>query len=87
MTLESTTLHKPDPAPVQLAMSMLGANDPSGAVLIGDSKLDIEAGLNAGVDTALALWGTREILENGIRPTYLLNKPSELLSDALRQRK
>jgi pyrophosphatase PpaX len=71
--------HKPDPAPVLKALELL-ESDPSTTVFVGDSPHDMEAGQNAGVRTAAALWGpfSRERLEPH-RPTYWLGKPRELL--------
>jgi pyrophosphatase PpaX len=53
---DSLPEHKPDPAPVRLALSRLGRR-PDEAVLVGDSPHDVAAGNAAGVATAAALWG------------------------------
>ena len=54
--LESTTKHKPDPAPVVLACERLGV--PTAATwFVGDSPFDILAGNAAGARTCAALWG------------------------------
>ncbi|AYN40323.1 HAD family hydrolase [Streptomyces dangxiongensis] len=47
---------KPAPDIVLLALDKLGAG-PDGAVMVGDSALDLEAGRRAGVGTAAGLWG------------------------------
>jgi phosphoglycolate phosphatase-like HAD superfamily hydrolase len=45
---EDTDRLKPDPEPVLLALSLLGA-DRSGAWMVGDSRADIEAARSAGI--------------------------------------
>ncbi len=60
----STPRHKPDPAPVLLALERLQGR-PEDAVFIGDAPVDIAAGRAAGVRTIAALCGPfpRERLE------------------------
>src|SRR5947209_6934813 len=67
---DSSTRHKPDPEPVEIALRRLGRR-PSEAVFIGDSVHDLLAGQAAGVRTIAALWGAfrREAMEPG-KPTY-----------------
>lgn len=61
---ESTPRHKPDPAPVLLALERLGGL-PDETVFVGDAPVDIAAGRAAGVRTIAALCGpfSRERLE------------------------
>ncbi len=47
---------KPDPAPVLLALEKLGAC-PENAVMVGDSWLDVQAGIDAGTKTVRVLTG------------------------------
>ncbi len=54
--LESTAVHKPDPAPVWFALDTLGAKAEQ-AWMIGDSPFDLRAGRAAGTRTCGALWG------------------------------
>lgn len=54
--LESTTRHKPDPAPVVFACERLGVPT-SSAWFVGDSPFDILAGNAAGARSCAALWG------------------------------
>jgi pyrophosphatase PpaX len=70
---------KPHPEPVLKALAALGAST-EGAVLIGDSAHDIEAGHGAGVATAAVTWGpfSRETLE-AARPDYWLERPEQVL--------
>ena len=62
--LESTTYHKPDPAPIRFALHALGAAAAT-AWFVGDSPFDMQAGRGAGTRTVAALWGpfTRADLE------------------------
>lgn len=70
---------KPDPAIVEQIM----AADPSlckeEVVYIGDSNVDMQTGLNAGVDTVGVTWGfrSREELE-AFRPMAVVDHPAEL---------
>ncbi|NMC62610.1 MAG: HAD-IA family hydrolase [SAR324 cluster bacterium] len=80
VTVESTTHHKPHPEPVEYAMSLLGVQDPSEVLFVGDSEFDIEAGTRARVDTALALWGLFDSYEALVQPKYFLRSPEDLLS-------
>jgi pyrophosphatase PpaX len=75
---DSLLEHKPDPAPVRLALSQLG-RAPGEALLVGDSPHDVAAGNAAGVATAAALWGAcpRAVLE-AAGPRYALADVREL---------
>lgn len=53
---DHVTRFKPDPEPVRLALSQLGAG-PQHALFVGDSPHDLRAGRSAGVGTAAVLWG------------------------------
>ncbi|MGD0833335.1 MAG: HAD-IA family hydrolase [Candidatus Dormibacteria bacterium] len=54
--LEDVVRPKPSPEGLLLALRGLGV-EPSGAVFIGDTELDVEAGHRAGVTTWRAVWG------------------------------
>jgi pyrophosphatase PpaX len=56
VTCEDTDRHKPDPEPVLHALAALRA-EPATAVYVGDAPYDLQAGRDAGVATAAALWG------------------------------
>jgi pyrophosphatase PpaX len=60
---DSCARAKPHPEPVLLAASRLG-EDPTRALLVGDSRHDVAAAKAAGARAAAALWGacTREEL-------------------------
>lgn len=53
---EDTERHKPDPAPLMLAIERAGG-DPSRACYIGDAPFDMEAGKAAGITTIGVTWG------------------------------
>jgi len=53
---DSTLKHKPDPEPVELALTLLG-RAASDAIFVGDSPHDIEAGRAARVYTVGVTWG------------------------------
>jgi phosphoglycolate phosphatase len=74
---ETTHAYKPDPAPLQCAMELCGA-DPSLTVMVGDSSADIEAGRAAGI-TACAVTGGFHTREE------LLACSPDLLVDDLRE--
>jgi pyrophosphatase PpaX len=71
---DGSTRHKPDPEPVQIALTRLGCA-PSDAVFVGDSVHDIIAGNAAGVRTIAATWGAfkRSDLESAGPSRYLDN--------------
>jgi pyrophosphatase PpaX len=75
---ESTTRHKPDPAPVLYALEQMHA-PVAGAVFVGDSPYDIRSGNAAGVISVAAVWGfySRTVLE-AAHPAHLLEHISGL---------
>ena len=75
---DDTARHKPDPAPVRVALSRLGVS-PDDAVFVGDSPHDILAGNGADVMTIAALWGPfdRETLADA-RPDHFIGCMAEL---------
>ncbi|MDX1395215.1 MAG: HAD-IA family hydrolase [Gemmatimonadota bacterium] len=79
VTSDEPIPHKPDPAPVRLALERLavGADVTS---FVGDSVWDIRAGRAAGVCTVAALWGPfseDELI--GEVPDVLVDRPADLL--------
>lgn len=53
---EDTERHKPDPAPLLLALSRLGG-EPEKAAYVGDSPFDVEAAQAAGLRSIAVSWG------------------------------
>jgi len=56
VTADDTTAHKPDPAPILLALDRLGARAED-AVYVGDSPFDVGAARAAGVYAVAVGWG------------------------------
>jgi len=56
VAVEDTSVHKPGPEPVLLALDRLGA-DAADACYVGDAPFDIAAGRAAGVTTVGVTWG------------------------------
>lgn len=82
VTSDEPIPHKPDPAPVLLALERL-SSDASEASFVGDSVWDLRAGRAAGVCTVAALWGPfseDELI--GERPDVFLDAPADLVGDA-----
>jgi pyrophosphatase PpaX len=77
---------KPNPEGLLTALGSLGVS-PDQAVFVGDSHLDIEAGLRAGVIAWRATWGVQPVRESGAG--ILLRRPEEVIErlDRLEPRK
>jgi pyrophosphatase PpaX len=56
VTASDTAEHKPSPVPLRLCLERFGA-PAQGALYVGDSPVDIEAGRAAGMATAAVAWG------------------------------
>jgi pyrophosphatase PpaX len=56
VTCDDTTAHKPDPEPIELALTRLGVR-PSDAAYVGDSPFDVAAARGAGVFAVAVTWG------------------------------
>ena len=70
---------KPDPAHVRIVLDKMGVG-PEETVYLGDSGVDMQTAVNAGVLPVGVLWGFREkeeLTENGAE--ILLSQPLELL--------
>jgi pyrophosphatase PpaX len=79
VTSDEPIPHKPDPAPVNLALERLGVSA-AVASFVGDSVWDLRAGRAAGVCTAAALWGPfseDELISEA--PDVMLDWPTDLL--------
>jgi pyrophosphatase PpaX len=77
--LDDVVNAKPHPEPILTAIEKLQAN-PMTTLMVGDNYHDIEAGHNAGVQTAGVAWTIkgREVLE-AHDPHYMLEQMSDLL--------
>ncbi len=77
---DDTQEHKPNAAPL-LKYVELSKTDHRKVLYIGDSKYDSKCAENAGIDFALAVWGSHN---KQIRADYFLEKPADLLSAIIR---
>jgi phosphoglycolate phosphatase len=69
---------KPAPDAVEAALSELGA-DKSGAVYVGDSEVDYQTAVNAGLPCILVSWGYRDRPELEALGAPVADTPAELL--------
>jgi pyrophosphatase PpaX len=77
---DETERHKPDPAPLLLALDRLSAH-PDEAAYVGDAPFDVKAAKAAGVHAIGVTWGgihARERLE-AEQPDALVDNAEELL--------
>lgn len=72
---EDTQLHKPNPEPLLLCLKRLGIA-PEHAIYIGDMPSDGLAAKRAGMDFALARWGSDQMIE---QVDFVLESPKDLL--------
>jgi len=78
---DETERHKPDPAPLRLALERLGAG-PNEAAYVGDAPFDIQAAKAAGLFSVAVAWGgihARERLE-AEEPDAVVDTAEELLA-------
>lgn len=73
---DDTQRHKPNAAPL-LKYLEISKVDCRQTLYIGDSKYDSMCAENAGIDFALAVWGSRQ---TSIKADYFLKNPMDLLS-------
>lgn len=73
---DATTRHKPDPAPLLLALEKLGSA-PADAAYVGDSPYDVEAARAAGVFAVAVAWGGLHRVEDA---DAFVERPEELLA-------
>jgi HAD superfamily hydrolase (TIGR01549 family) len=72
---DDTSKHKPDPEPIVKCLEIAKAS-PSETIYIGDTSYDMQSAQSAGVDFALALWGTKD---SNLKAKIKLNHPKEIL--------
>jgi pyrophosphatase PpaX len=80
ISVDDAPFPKPHPAPVHAALDALDCR-PDQAVLIGDSQVDMEAGLKAGTRIGAALWGVSDpdpLLDYD--PDYVFRYPQQMKS-------
>ena len=77
---DETERHKPDPEPLLLGASRMGA-DPAETAYVGDSPFDMRAARAAGMHAVAVTWGRihdRSVLERE-EPDAIVDSPEELL--------
>jgi pyrophosphatase PpaX len=79
VTLENTARSKPAPDPAFEALRLLGAKADE-ALLIGDSRFDLECAKNAGMDSAFVNWSYNDLAEMEVKPTFCIGDLRELCS-------
>jgi phosphoglycolate phosphatase len=72
---------KPDPEPLNLALSMLQFKDLNDCYYIGDSKKDIQSARSAGIKSIACSYGYRLDSDNPLSwgADYCVNKPNEIM--------
>lgn len=79
IALDHVKKAKPDPEPIQKALSLLGSKAEE-AIMVGDNSHDILGGKNAGTKTAGVAWSLKgkEFLTS-LHPDYVLDNMTDLL--------
>jgi HAD superfamily hydrolase (TIGR01549 family) len=72
---DDTKKHKPEPEPILKCLE-LTKSIPSETIYIGDTIYDMQCADSAGIDFALALWGTKN---PDLNATIKLSHPGEIL--------
>ncbi len=81
VSCEDTEAHKPNPAPIFLALSKLGVKADE-AIMIGDGPFDIKCANNAGVRSVLVGWratGDSNPIISDAKETYEVETPEALV--------
>ncbi|MEG0830152.1 MAG: HAD-IA family hydrolase [Anaerovoracaceae bacterium] len=78
VTADDTTKHKPDPAPVNIALEKLDAK-PEESIMLGDSMFDILCARNARVESVLVSWALAVSEEEKNGP----DKPDHFIENAM----
>lgn len=76
ISADDTANHKPEPEPILKCLELAAAL-PTETIYIGDTFYDMKCAESAGIDFALALWGT---IDPSLNATIKLNHPSEILN-------
>ena len=78
ITIDDVKHAKPHAEPVQKALEGLGA-DPARTLMVGDSTVDIQSGLNAGVKTVGVAWSLKgeQVLRN-VGADYIIHSMRDL---------
>ena len=80
VTCDDTSVHKPDPEPVFIALEKLGTK-PEKTVMLGDTMYDIMCANNAGVTSVLVGWAiapTEEEIKGENGPDFIMKDAADL---------
>ena len=80
VSCEDTLKHKPDPEPMNIVLRRFGTK-PENAIMIGDSRFDIQCAHNAGVKAVMVSWAEAMSLEDmkgSSKPDYILQEANDL---------
>jgi phosphoglycolate phosphatase-like HAD superfamily hydrolase len=76
---EDVREHNPAAEPVLRALEALG-DDPAGAIMVGDSRVDLLAAAAAGALSGAALWGAQDPAGlMALGPTYGFDRVPDIL--------
>ncbi|HLR60064.1 MAG TPA: pyrophosphatase PpaX [Pseudogracilibacillus sp.] len=79
VSIDDVTNPKPHPESVCLAMEQLQAK-PAATIMVGDNSHDIEAGKDAGAQTAAVAWSKKgKVFLQQYNPTYMLENMKDLI--------
>ena len=85
ITLDEVHQPKPHPEGIQQCLEHFNLK-PHEVLFVGDTIYDYQAGLNAGVDTALVSWSLRSF-DASVKPTYWINDYTSFFSTIQRRTK
>lgn len=78
-----TAEHKPNPAPLNLAMERLGLEDPGEILYVGDAVYDIQAAKNGAFRSALVGWSaTADSTRESENPDFYFETAAEIVDFA-----
>ncbi len=78
VSADDAPFSKPHPAPVHLALDVLGCT-PDQAIMIGDTRFDMEAGRQAGTLIGVASWGVKDLAPLfNFQPDFIFENPQQM---------
>lgn len=79
ITIDDVAHAKPHAEPIQKALAGLDGIDPAQTLMVGDSIVDIQSGLNAGVDTIGVAWSLKgEQLLRDAGAQYIIHQMQDI---------
>lgn len=78
VSADDASFSKPHPAPVHLALDVLGCR-PDQAIMIGDTRFDMQAGRQAGTLIGVASWGVKDLAPLlNFQPDFIFENPQQM---------